>query len=338
MINANHTDKSPKISVIIPIFNVEKFLPRCLDSVLEQTFKNFEVICVNDGSPDNCDKILEQYAQKDNRIKIVTQKNQGLSMARNNGFKVAKGEYIYFLDSDDFIHPQLLEYTYNLATKNNADLVSFEYIKNRNFDSGMETNIEKSYKSPLIALDKAETLVVTEPLKFWTKKGKFRISFNAWTKLYKKSLIQDFAFIAGIHYEDYPFVCSILSRKPKCVLTTLKMYYYTCNPDSISNKKINPKQIKDYHAGINYIYDTYNKPELADELNFLKNDFIPNILKQQLAKCRNADKEIRPLMYEAFAEELYDLNSKKLIGWRGHNLLRYITYLRLIKSISLKVK
>ena len=79
------------ISVVVPIYNVEKFLPRCLDSVLAQTFKDFELICVNDGSPDNCAAILDEYAQKDKRIRIVTQQNQGLSMARNNGFKVAIG-------------------------------------------------------------------------------------------------------------------------------------------------------------------------------------------------------------------------------------------------------
>ena len=331
MINA--TDKSPKISVIIPVFNVEKFLPRCLDSVLAQTFKDFEVICVNDGSPDDCDKILEQYAQKDSRIKIIIQRNQGLSTARNNGFKVASGEYIYFLDSDDFIHPQLLEYTYNLITANNAQIVSFDYIKNKSSDDNKKNeDIIKTYKTPLVALDKVESLVVDEPLKFWTKKGKFRLSFNVWTKLYKRDLIKDFSFIPSINYEDYPFVCSVLSKKPKCVLTKLKMYYYTCNPESISNKKINQKQIKDYHTGINYIYETYNKPELTAELDILKKDFIPNILKQQLAKCQNAAKEVQPLIYETFAEELCDLNKKNLITWHGHNLLRYLTYRRLIKA------
>ncbi|MBQ8481040.1 MAG: glycosyltransferase [Alphaproteobacteria bacterium] len=333
MINTNYTGKSPKISVIIPIFNVEKFLSKCLDSVLSQTFKDFEAICINDGSPDNCDKILEQYAFKDSRIKVISQKNQGLSIARNNGVNAASGEYIYFLDSDDFIHPQLLEYAYNLIIAHNADLISFEYVKNRPSDDNKENeDIVKSYKSPLAAPDKVETLVVDEPLKYWTKKGKFRLSFNVWTKLYKKELIKDFSFIPNIHYEDYPFVCSVLSKKPKCVLTKLKMYYYTCNPESISNKKINPKQIKDYHAGVNYIYNTYNKPELTAELNLLKSDFIPNILKQQLAKCKNADKEIRPQMYETFAEELYDLNKKNLISWHGHNILRYLTYKRLIKA------
>lgn len=320
----NRTEASPQISVIIPIFNVEKFLPRCLDSVLAQTFKNFEVICVNDGSPDDCDKILEEYAAKDDRIKIVNQRNQGLSMARNNGFKIANGEYIYFLDSDDFIHPKLLECAYGLAIKHNADLVSFDYMKNTTNQTTYED------KQELSDISNIDFFLTEEPLLFWRKTGKYRLSFNVWTKFYKKDLIKGFSFIPKIHYEDYPFTCSILSEKPRCVITNLKLYYYTCNPDSISNQKINPQQIKDYHSGINYIYDVYNKPELTKELAFLKKNFIPNILKQQLTKCKKAEKSIQPQMYETFAAELRDLHNKHLICWQGHNIFRYLTYKRLI--------
>ena len=104
----------PKISIIIPIYNVEKYLRRCLDSVIQQTFTDFEIICINDGSPDNSLHILEDYASKDNRIKIITQKNQGLSIARNNGLKIAQGDYIYFLELKinyyHKVHHKLLHY------------------------------------------------------------------------------------------------------------------------------------------------------------------------------------------------------------------------------------
>lgn len=323
--NAQNTD-NPEISVIIPIYNVEKFLPRCLDSVLSQTFNNFELICVNDGSSDNCAAILDKYAQKDSRIKIITQKNQGLSMARNSGFKIATGKYIYFLDSDDFIHPKLLEYAYNLCLKHKADLVGFDFIKNKT------NNDINTFYPELPDISDVDYFITDTPLKYWGKKGTPRLSFNVWTKFYKRELIKDFTFIPKIHYEDYPFVCSVLSKKPHCVITNLKMYYYTSNPDSISNQKINPQQLKDYHSGICYIYNVYNKPELACELSFLKKDFIPNILKQQLIKCQKAAKDIQPLMYQTFAEELRDLNEKNLIGWRGHNFFRYLTYKKLIAN------
>ena len=93
----------PKISVIVPVYKVEKFLPKCLESLINQTLKDIEIICINDGSPDNSLKILEEYAKKDSRIKIINQKNAGPSVARNNGMSAASGEYIGFVDSDDWI-------------------------------------------------------------------------------------------------------------------------------------------------------------------------------------------------------------------------------------------
>ena len=118
----------PAISVIIPIYNVEKYLRRCLDSVLNQTFSDWQAICVNDGSPDNSAAILSEYAAKDSRFKIVNKENGGLSDARNAGMQHATGDYILYLDSDDFIHPQTMEIAYYLAQRDGADIVSFTYV------------------------------------------------------------------------------------------------------------------------------------------------------------------------------------------------------------------
>lgn len=118
-----------KISIIIPCYNVAKYLPKCLDSIINQTYKNLEIICVNDGSPDNCLEILENYKMKDNRIVIISQKNQGLSSARNAGIKCAKGDFIMFVDSDDWIEIDCCEKAINEALENNADLVIWNYIR-----------------------------------------------------------------------------------------------------------------------------------------------------------------------------------------------------------------
>ncbi|MGN1124999.1 MAG: glycosyltransferase family 2 protein, partial [Candidatus Gastranaerophilaceae bacterium] len=113
-----------KVSVIIPIYNVEQYLARCLDSVINQTYKNLEIICVNDCSPDNSINILEEYSQKDNRIKIIQrEKNGGLSAARNSGFDIAVGEYVYFLDSDDWIDLDYIEKMVAIASKYDSDIV-----------------------------------------------------------------------------------------------------------------------------------------------------------------------------------------------------------------------
>ena len=115
----------PKISIIIPMWGVEKYLRRCLDSVLNQTFQDWQAICVDDGSPDKSGEIAEEYATRDKRFVVVHKENGGLSDARNFGIPYATGQYIMYLDSDDFIHPQTMEIAYNAAIKNKSDIVSF---------------------------------------------------------------------------------------------------------------------------------------------------------------------------------------------------------------------
>ena len=123
--------KTPLISIIIPVYNVEKYLSECLDSVIAQTYQNWEAICVNDGSPDNCGAILDQYASTDPRIKVIHQENRGVSDTRNVGLKQAIGEYITFLDSDDMLYPQFLEYMLNTIQKDNSDIVCCDKLKGK---------------------------------------------------------------------------------------------------------------------------------------------------------------------------------------------------------------
>lgn len=128
-------NNQPLISVIVPVYNVEQYLPMCLDSILNQTYRNIEVVCVDDGSPDNCGQILQKYATKDERIVVITQKNQGLSGARNTGLRYAHGEYIMFLDSDDWIEAETCEAAISAALKYDADLVMWSYTRAYNQDS-----------------------------------------------------------------------------------------------------------------------------------------------------------------------------------------------------------
>ena len=126
-------------SVIVPIYNVEKYLSRCIDSVLSQTFADFELILVDDGSPDNCPEICDKYAQKDHRIKVVHKENAGLGMARNLGVEVATGDFICFIDSDDFIEEECLNAMYSAAEENKVDLVICDYYKY--FENGQKDHI-----------------------------------------------------------------------------------------------------------------------------------------------------------------------------------------------------
>ena len=259
----------PEISVIIPVYNVEKYLNECLDSVLAQTFKDFEVICVNDGSTDNSPEILRQYADKDQRVKIVTQSNQGLSMARNNGLKEACGRYVYFVDSDDAIHPQCLEIAYSLAEKQQADLVCFSYIKMK----------EKIPDTGAFDISKLKSKTTCSPLQYCFGK-KYKIRFNVWTKFYRRKLLNGLEFIPKIHFEDYPHTFAVMARKPKTVIIDEPLYFYRINENSISHQKSSPQQIKDYHTGISSVYEIYKAPELKKEFAFLRRKLIPNLLKQ----------------------------------------------------------
>ncbi len=311
-----------EISVIVPIYKVENYLPRALDSILSQTFQDFEVILVDDGSPDNCPKILDEYAKKDKRFLVIHQTNQGPSMARNNGFQKATGKYIYFFDSDDVMHPQLLEIAHDFATQYDADMVSFEFRKIKTAEP----------KINLVDKKKIKHIVCNQPLYLGTKKRGKRISFNVWSELYKREIIKDLSFIPQIRIEDYPFTFSLLAKHPKAVILNQELYFYRINPTSLSNQNVNPKQIEDYRVGIDFIYDIYKAPHLKKELSFLKRTFIPTILREQLKKCDKATGENKERMLSLFSKELKDLDKKGLIGLRGNQLKKYFIYKKLIKK------
>ena len=315
----------PEISVIMPVYNVDKYLAQGLNSMLAQTYRDFELICVNDGSTDNSAQILAEYAKKDNRIKIISQPNQGLSVARNEGLKYASGKYIYFMDSDDTIHPELLEIAHDFAIRFNADLVSFGFEEVRGKDV-LPATIDK---------DKIKYKQSNNPLFLGTTKEKYRINYNVWTKLYRKELLEGINFIPHIKFEDYPHTFAILAKKPNTIILNQKLYFYRIIENSLSRQRASTQQIKDYQTGIDFVYDIYSSPALKKELAFLKRTFIPNILKHQLGRCRRADKDIRSQMYAVFAEELRELDKKGLISWRGHKLSRYFAIRKLIKKGTL---
>lgn len=321
--------KTPKISVIIPIYNVEKYLSRCLNSVIGQTFEDFEIICVNDGSPDKCLTILQEFAKKDKRIKITTQKNLGLSMARNNGLKEARGEYIFFLDSDDCIHPRLLEVAFKFAHKYNADVVTFNYAKHK--DKYTNSQLDMPTCHPIKNMDKIAHKFTNEPLKYCKSSGSYTINFNAWTKFYKRDILNGTKFIKNICFEDYPHTLSILLKKPATVILKQDLYYYTENPSSISNESLKIKHIKDYHSGLNAVYKMFSRGD-KKEFNFMVKEIVPKILKHQLNRIKRSPKEIQPDLYQAFSKELADLDQKGCIRFRNNKLCRYLIYKRLING------
>lgn len=235
----------PAISVIIPIYNVEKYLRRCLDSVKNQTFPDWEAICVNDGSPDNSAEILEEYAKKDARFKIVNKENGGLSDARNAGMAVASGKYILYLDSDDFIHPQTMKIAYSLALRDGSDIVSFTYdriyrpqlmvrhVLKMDTDNVVPRRIHKRYdvaRIPTLVTDDVYEYATERTHNAPGKKKKWLIKHcQVWKNLYRRELIADIPFIKGILFEDFPWWSQVMLRNPRVTIAPLPLYFYIPN-------------------------------------------------------------------------------------------------------------
>ena len=213
---------SDLISVVVPIYNVEKYLTKCIDSIINQTYKNLEIILVDDGSPDNCGKICDEYKKKDNRIKVIHKKNGGLSDARNEGIKIATGKYIGFIDSDDFVNLKMIEILYDLLKNNNADIsvVSYKYY----FGEEENNNESVEIKSPKI-------LSNIDAITYLFDNNK--LGNYAWNKLYKLSLFDDVKYPVGKKMEDLGTTYKLFSKSNKIVYSDTELYYYLQRGDSI---------------------------------------------------------------------------------------------------------
>lgn len=270
------------ISIIIPVYKVEKYLEKCIQSVINQTYENLQIILVDDGSPDNCGKICDEYAKKDHRIEVIHKSNGGLSDARNKGLEIAKGEYIGFVDSDDYIEADMYEVLYNLLEQYNADVsicnfytVSQGKISIKNAYNGInEYNRIEILKE--ILLDK-------------------NIQSYAWNKLYKKELFDEIKYPIGKKYEDIGTTFYLLEKCNKVVVTGKSEYYYINRQDSIVNN-VTESTITDYIELIMQRYDYIE--ENIKELSSYNKDYLKRILK-------TAEKDIKSL------NEVGDYTKKK---------------------------
>lgn len=309
----------PEISIIVPVYNVEKYLPQCLDSILAQTFTDFELICVNDGSTDRSGKILDEYVVKDSRIKVIHQQNKGLVGARNSGIDAAKGKYLYFVDSDDTIHPQLLEICHALAEKENADWVCFQMQK-----------ITKNEIPEIKKFDikKIDYITTESPLIYCTPQKHFQILFGLPMKLYKKSFFNLHKFVLPINFEDYPQTLDFCASHPKTVCLSEALYFYTYNPNSISRSNWTVQKIKDYHSGLNYVYNIYK--DRPQELSLVIKNVFGRILKRQLSIIKHSNKDVKKELLKAFVAELADLDAKGCIRLSGSKFKNWLKYKWLI--------
>ena len=232
------------VSIVIPIFNAERYLKQCVDSALAQSFADFELILVDDGSHDNSLKICKQYSETDSRVIVVTQANGGVSSARNHGVKVAKGEYICFVDADDHVSLSYLEQLVRPALQNDKiDLVLQGRIK---CESGKQTKI---------APDHDGVYFLNEDPGFFKDVNLFRFC-AVYSKLFKRDIIQnhEISFSKTLnHGEDFDFLANYLLYCDGVQVSTCANYYYMINPGSLSDR-FNTFELK--HEGLNYLFNS----------------------------------------------------------------------------------
>lgn len=214
-----------KVSVIVPVYNVEQYLDACLDSIDAQTYKDFELILVDDGSPDKCGEMCDAYAKEHPNTKVIHQENMGLSEARNQGVKIAEGEYVTFIDSDDYIAPDYVEYLLQLMEKYEADVAIANNVK---FFDG---------QTPIIT-QRAEMDVSATPGQALSKMCYGEYSICAWGKMYKRFLVEKYPYPKGALYEDLATTYKIVGDSKKIAYGNKVVYYWRQRAGSITRENI----------------------------------------------------------------------------------------------------
>lgn len=214
----------PQISIIVPVYNVELYLQRCIDSILKQDFKDFELLLIDDGSTDKCSEICESYLQKDNRVKVIHKENGGLSSARNVGLEIAQGKYIGFVDSDDWISPYMYEKLYSFCEEEKLDMAICG-VK-QCYEEGKKETIYSKGKKRMIMDRKAALTELFVNSSFGEE---------AWNKLYRNHVFENIRYPEGKIHEDTFCICDIMEKCNKIGFTPETYYFYYQRSNSIMN-------------------------------------------------------------------------------------------------------
>lgn len=250
------------ISVIVPIYNVEKYICKCVNSILNQTYKNIEIFLVDDGSPDRCGKICDEYSQKDSRIRVIHKKNGGLSDARNVALDVMKGDYVTFIDSDDYIARDYISYLHKLIVNTHADIsiCEFKYVTE---EGKIINHFHDNDKH--IVMDREKALFELLNSNLFTN--------SAWGKLYSRKCFESIRYPYGRLYEDVPTTYKTFLKSNKIIFGARPLYYYLYREQAISKQKFNEKR--------------WDAVEFAEEMTCEIVTSYPSL--KRIAKCRLFD-------------------------------------------------
>lgn len=299
---------SDLISIIIPVYNVEDYIEECLESILKQTYKNIEILLIDDGSTDKSGKICDIYEKKDNRIKVIHQNNSGLSSSRNNGIKIARGNYLSFVDADDVIHSKMLEILYHEITTNDCDIAICKY---QHFsDKYIETL--KDYKVNIMNQNEfIENLMIDK-----------EISSHACNKLYRKKLFKNIKYPISKKYEDIGTTYRLGLQSKKIVYLNIELYGYRIRDNSIT-KNFKKENLLDYIEMVNLRYNELLKikPDLKDYIDMNKINTVTTYFKEIFRNNKNSlldDLDIKVILENelSLSEKLIRKETKKLTTFR----------------------
>jgi len=309
----------PLISIIVPVFNVEPYLIKCIDSILDQTYKDFELILVDDGSPDKSGEICDVYSRKDNRIKVIHKHNGGLADARNAGLAIANGEFVGFVDSDDYVEANMYEELLNACLINNAEIaVCGRYdVTQYGITKAFSFSGEKIWSSKEAI---ANSLILND------------IDSSACDKLFKRSLFDSIRFPLGKYNEDIFIMVKILDQANKIVHIGKSKYYYCHRANSITTENFSTKKLDAIEACNHVIEFVKNKyPDLGERADSQYYFVIINLLKllHNNENINDFKESYRYLMLLVRNDLLGIVFSKYLDKWR-----KIIAVLMVIKVYS----
>lgn len=302
------------ISIIVPVYNVEQYLDKCVESIVSQTYKNIEIILVDDGSPDSCPTMCDDWAKKDDRIQVIHKENGGLSDARNAGLKIAKGNYIAFVDSDDWIDQRYIQYLYKAIQQTNAEISACDICK---------VNNETETKSVIAESLEVQLYTSQEAIKDILNNRRFRAV--VWNKLYKREILRGEQFEIGRFHEDEFFSYRLYDKAENLAFLELSLYNYRQRSGSIMTLvSIRHLDVLDaYLERIELLEKKYPDLVLKDKMNFciacinLYSEFLTQnkaqkrVAKRKIQECR---KQISFSKEEFFSyswkEKLYTIISK----------------------------
>lgn len=289
------------ITVIVPVYKVEKYLCRCVESIINQSYKDLEIILVDDGSPDHCGQICDDFEKKDSRIKVIHKKNGGLSDARNRGIDVARGEYISFVDSDDYLHDCFFEELMNDIMEQNVKIAISGIIQTK---EELETDAPiNSFKTNTYTSLEILHRIYGEPEEFL---------MTAWGKIYSKELFKTIRYPYGKIHEDEFVTYKLYFHAGQISINSNQMYYYFQRTDSIMHKEFSVKRL-DMYAAYAQQMEFYKSHTLIDLYKLAADSYFSKYLQhRKLEKCIQ-DKIIRIELKSLFRSFLRKIKTDEII-------------------------